>query len=110
MVKGKLDRRDGREEFTVLADEVLPLEQVRERYAKRLSLTVTPQNLKEGELDRIHMLINQNPGSCKVFVTLKVDGGQELLLRSKKMQVHPAPGLLKELRSILGRENVWIEG
>jgi len=110
MVKGKLDRRDGRDEYTVLADEIIPLDEVREKYAKRLSMTLSAETLKEHDLDRIHMLVGQNPGSCRVLINIKTGNGQEMLMKAKSHQVHPSVELVKDLRAILGRENVWIEG
>lgn len=110
MVKGKLDRRDGRDEFTVLADEVMPLDQVREKFAKRLSMTISADAFQEDDLDRIHMLVSQNPGSCRILINIITPTGQEMLMRSKSQQVHPSIELVKSLRGILGHENVWIEG
>ncbi|MCK5145946.1 DNA polymerase III subunit alpha [bacterium] len=110
MVRGKLDRRDGREGFTILADEIIPLAQVRDKFAKRLSITMSADSLNDDDIDRIHMLLNRNPGTCRILICVKTEKGQEILMRSKTVSTHPSPELIRDLREILGHDNVWIEG
>ncbi len=110
VVIGNLDRRGDQEEPSILATEIIPLEQARDRFTKRLSLNLEKNKLVDGEMDRIQNLLTKYPGSCQTYLNIRNHDGSDLLLRSKKFMVNPKPELLTDLRIILGKENVWIEG
>jgi DNA polymerase-3 subunit alpha len=110
VVSGKLDRRDNRDEISILATEITPLEQARARYTKRLSLSIQTDRVAHEEVDRFELLVKKFPGSCSLYLSIKAGCGDEFLLKSKKYRVNPSPELVNDLRTVLGRENVWIEG
>jgi len=110
VVTGKVDRRSEGEENSVLASEVIPLEEARKRFTRRVSLNITPEKLVQEEIEKIQIILKKFPGSCNVYMNIKPSDGKELLLKSKKYSVDPVPELLNDLRTILGEKNVWIEG
>jgi len=110
IVTGRVDRRNDNDDVSIIASEIAPLEQARYKLSKGLSLQIDSDKLDDGELERIKMLLRQSPGKCALYLNIKDVDGNELLLKSKKFKVKPAPSLVSDLRSILGKENVWIEG
>jgi len=110
VVLGKLDRRDDRGEASILASEILPLEEARQRFTKRVALNIDANALADGERDRVIMLLEKFPGACQVYINIKMNERDEFLLRSKKYEINPTPELIHDLRLVLGNENVWIEG
>jgi len=110
MLKGKLDRRDNSEDYSILADEITSIEEVRSKYARSLTLSITSGHLHGQDIDRINISLNRYPGTCGIFFNVKSNGGSEILMKSKRKTVFPHPELIEELREMLGHENVWIEG
>ncbi|MBN2417411.1 DNA polymerase III subunit alpha [bacterium] len=110
LIKGKLDRKEGGDECAVLAEEIMPLENARRTYAKSLTLSMYADALHGQDIDRINVLLNRYPGSCDIFFNIKSNGGQEVLVKSTSRSVYPDPELVSDLRTLLGKENVWIEG
>lgn len=110
LVCGRVDSRSDRDEITVVAADVLPLEEARDRFTTQISIVLKIDRLDNGEEERVRMLLNKFPGECPVVLQIKTGNGEELILKSKKYRVRPVPALLKDLRIVLGKENVWIEG
>ncbi|MCJ7812708.1 DNA polymerase III subunit alpha, partial [bacterium] len=78
VVLGNLDRRGDQGESSILATEILPLEQARDRYAKRLSLNLRKETLSDGIIGRIQMLLDKYPGSCQTYLNIEDSNGSEL--------------------------------
>ena len=107
---GRVDCRSDRDEIAVVAADVLPLEEARDRFTTQVSIVLKTGMLNNGEEERVRMLLNKFPGECPVVLQLKTGTGEELVLKSKKFRVRAVPALLADLRVVLGKENVWIEG
>jgi len=109
-VTGRLDRRDDRDEYSILASDIIPIEDARNKYAKRLSLNIETMKMGNGESEKLTTLFKKHPGACDVYFNVTSQDGADLLLKSKMYQISPDRQLMIDLRKILGKENVWIEG
>jgi DNA polymerase-3 subunit alpha len=110
MVSGRTSSRE-EEDVKILCDEVIPLDDVWKLYAKNLHLNMQVVGVDDPILNQISEILEQNPGSCNLFINLKMPSeNQEPTIRSKKIKVNPAPDMIMKLRSLLGEENVWMEG
>jgi DNA polymerase III alpha subunit len=110
IVSGCVDKRDGRDEVSILASDIIPLSQARHRYVKKLAISLQSDTLSPENINRIKMLLEGAPGSCSVYMSVQKEGNGETLVKSKKFCVEPSPNLIKDLRQVVGKENVWIEG
>ena len=110
VVSGCLDKREGRDEVSVLASEIIPLSQARHRFVKKLAISLQSDTLNPEKINRIKMLLEGSPGSCSVYMNVQKEGDGETLVKSKKFCVEPSPNLIQDLRKVMGKENVWIEG
>jgi len=110
VVSGKLDRRNENDTISLIASHISALEDARTRFTKGLSLNIDVSKFANSEMDRVRMLLQQYPGTCRVYVNIITSEGEEFLVRSKKYHVNPTSKLLHDLRLVLGQENVWIEG
>jgi len=95
---------------SILADEIISIEHARDRFVRQLSVAVNPGRLEESSVKEILRLFARYPGNCPVFLNIKSDNGSDFLLKSERYKINPTPEVLEGLRSILGKENVWIEG
>ncbi len=92
----------------IICEEVVPMAQVTERFARRLCLRLTVSTLDENMVEQVTSLLEGHQGECPVFVALRTGNGNGCATRSRKAKVNPVPELLEALRSLLGRENVWL--
>lgn len=110
LVTGRTSSRE-EEDTKVLCDEVVPLNDVWKQYAKNLHLNMELIGVDDPILNQVSEILEQNPGNCNLFINLKApDDSQKQLIRSKKLKVNPAPDVITKLRSLLGHDNVWMEG
>jgi DNA polymerase-3 subunit alpha len=109
LVKGRISIKE-EEDIKILCDEIVPLEDVWERYAKNLYLTMELAGVDDPVLNQVTRIVQENPGECNLFINLKVQNNPKQTIKSKTMKVNPAPEVIMNLRSILGQENVWMEG
>jgi len=107
---GKLDRRNDRDELAIIVSEIIPIQEARMTFAKRLLLNIHPDNINNGELDRIKYLISKYPGECLLYMNLIPAEDQVIRVKSRKYRINPNAELLMDLESILGKENVFLEG
>jgi DNA polymerase-3 subunit alpha len=107
MVVGRVSNRLERG-AKIICDEVVPLPEVAERFARRLCLRLTPSALDEAAAEQVSAMLEQYQGDCPVFIGLRTQNGNGLVLRAQKVTVSPKVELLEALRNILGRENVWV--
>ncbi len=107
VVKGKVNSREGGE-AKVLADEVLSLEQARARFTRSLMVVLELDRMTSAELGEIRELFNAFTGDVPIFITLKTGENESFVLKSKSVRVRPAAELLEQLRSRIGRQNVWL--
>jgi DNA polymerase-3 subunit alpha len=110
MVLGKLDRREDSDLYSVLASEVLPLEQARGRYTKRLLIRIVANGDSRDQVARIKGILGAQPGDIPVYFVTGGNGEKEVVMVSRSIRVRPNTDLVSSLRTVLGKENVWIEG
>ncbi|MFC1568647.1 DNA polymerase III subunit alpha [bacterium] len=109
-VVGKLDRREDRDEATIISNEIVPIEEAKMSFAKRLMLNIHPDHLKNGEMDRVKYLLSKYPGDCQLYLNLHHDEDQVIRLKSKKFKVNPNAELIVDLKNVLGEDNVLLKG
>ncbi|MDZ7374763.1 MAG: DNA polymerase III subunit alpha [candidate division KSB1 bacterium] len=109
LVRGKVSHRED-QDAKIIAEEIMPLEQARERLAKRIRLTLDVRAIDEAQVETVCQLLAANSGGCAVVLELKNAGSNDFLLRSARFRVQPNYNLVQALRSLLGTENVLLEG
>lgn len=110
VICGKLDRRSETDDSSILANDIISLCEAREKLSKRLALNIESKALENEEMDKVQSRLRKYPGKCNLYFNIKTETGEEFLMRSKKFQVNPTADLVTDLRTLLGEENVWIEG
>ncbi len=107
MVEGKINIKE--EEVKVLCNEVVPLSEVRQRFAKSVHLTMELAGVDDPKLAQVTEILEQNPGDCSLYISVKTKNRPGQTIRSRRMKVNPAPEMIMNLRSLLGHENVWVD-
>ncbi len=109
-VLGTFDRREGRDAGSVIVSEIIPVEDARIKFTKRLLMNIPTLEKENNQIDRVKMVFDQYPGSIPVYMKIMTPDENQITLKSKKYRVNPKQDLIADLRTILGQENVWIEG
>ncbi len=109
-VLGTFDRRDGRDIGSVIVSEIIPVEETREKFTKRLLMNIPALDKENDQIDRVKMVFDQYPGTIPVYMKIRTTDENQVTLKSKKFRINPKRDLIADLRTILGQENVWIEG
>ena len=109
VVKGKVDRRDEDSEPNIICSEVMPLENARLKFIKKLCVNINTDLINENDVYAMKDLVKKYPGNCTLLLNVK-NNGSDILLQSKDFSINPVPQLLSNLRSIVGDDNVWFEG
>jgi DNA polymerase-3 subunit alpha len=108
LLKGSVSGRERDEgDPPVFLDEVVPLETVYQSGRVAVCLDIAGSNDIESErLDRAMDVARSHPGPVALRVLLRNGGEEPSVLRSRKLNVAPAPNVLEELRDVLGKERV----
>ncbi len=109
-ILGTFNRRDGRDAGSVLVSEIIPVEEARLKFTKRLLMNIPNLEKENDQIDRVKMVFDQYPGSIPVYMKIMTPDKNQITLKSKKYRINPKRDLITDLRTILGQENVWIEG
>lgn len=110
VVCGSLDNREERSGMSVILSEMIPIDKAMTSLTRQFSLNIEVDKINDEILDSVAVLLNKNTGTIPLLINLKMQNHDEVLLRSKKYLVQPTPKLIQDLRVILGKDNVWIEG
>jgi DNA polymerase-3 subunit alpha len=108
-ISGRISaREDG--DTKIICREVIPLEEVWEKWGKNLHLRMDVMGVDDPLLSKVNSILRQNPGKCNLFIDLKTAEDKRQLIRARKLKVKPTYDVITELRDLLGSENVWMEG
>lgn len=108
VVKGRVDKSE--EEVKLVAIEIYPIIEARERFTKSVHLFCEGEHLKAEKLDELRNLLLKNHGNCKVFLHLiKPRKSETIILVNEKYFVNPQEQFIIEMESTLGKGRVVLE-
>jgi DNA polymerase-3 subunit alpha len=109
MVIGK---NDGNEEaIKVIVNEVLPMEKVKERFAKSILLDVNLDSVDEGTIFELGKLLEQHKGNCVCY--FNVNGGglsKNSVYFTRKYVIDPNNQFISAVKTLLGEGAVRLQG
>jgi len=105
-VSGRVTRREGREETNIRIEEMIPLEEVAERWGQTIKLRLNSQQVSEALLTRLGRLCTDSPGSSSLLIDLALPSGQRKSYRVGKFRVRPSPDLMRTLGEWVGPDCV----
>jgi DNA polymerase-3 subunit alpha len=102
-VKGRLDLRD---DVPKLICSEVKRPQLDLDGAEPLHVVLAPGALDDGRVARLRELLNERPGSSPVYLHV----GTKVVRLAQEFSVDASPGLLAELRVLLGPACLWNGG
>ena len=104
-VHGRLNRRE--EEPKIVAEDIIPLEKVKERFTKSVLIKMSTTGLEEQMMERIKSTILKFKGQTPVFIDFISPEGRKIRLSTDKdLFVQPTDKLIEEIETITGTGNV----
>ena len=109
VVQGNLVWDEFAESWRVNAERVLDLDTARNEYARRLVLSLDTGSFDNGLLDHLAAaLAPYRQGKCPVWVDYRGTSARADIVFGQDWQVQPSEALLRELRGLVGDEEVRI--
>ena len=102
-VKGKADYR--RETPNIIAEEVVALENVREKLAAKVRLKLDARDVTKEKVTMIKSICQHNRGKSPVYVVVQTDKGRVHTAADKSLSVNPDPDFCRKMKQLLGEEN-----
>jgi len=105
-VVGKIDRRPGSDEFNVVVDQLLPLEELAARSIRgvRIHFYETRDEGLRG-LERLHEILRLYPGSGQLRLILHLEGGEKVLCECDGLRIEPNDEMQRRVEDLLGPES-----
>ena len=105
-VKGKLDHR--REKPNILAVELIPLEDVREKLAAKVRIRLDAKEVTKEKVATIKSICQHHKGRSPVYVTVGTDKGRVHAAADKELSVNPDVDFCRKMKQLLGEENIQL--
>jgi len=109
MVIGKNDGND--EAIKVIVNEVIPIDKVKERFAKSVLLEVNLDSVDEGTIFELGKLLEKHRGSCVCY--FNVNGGglsKNSIYFTRKYVIDPNNQFISAVKNLLGERAVRLQG
>ena len=104
-VHGKLNMRE--EEPKIVAEDIMPLEKVKEKFTKSVLIKVTTRGLEENMMKRIKTSIKKYSGKTPVHIDFLSEEGRKIRMTvDKDFFVQPSDELLGEVEGLVGSGNI----
>ena len=109
-VKGKPSETSDYSDLKILSDEIISVDNVRDRLSQRLNIKFTSGNIEPGDVDTLMNISKSNPGDCKLIFHLpNSDSPRPLKVLAHNINVSTKSSFIKQLRLKYGKDNVWID-
>jgi len=102
-VRGKTDFR--RERPNVLASELIPLEQAREKLAKGVKIRLDAKEVTQEKVLQIRSICQRHRGSRPFSVVVQTDRGRVHATADKTLCVNPDVDFCRKMKQLVGEEN-----
>jgi DNA polymerase-3 subunit alpha len=106
-VKGKINARE--DSPKVIAEEIVPMEEVRARFTKAISIDLQTTALETDILKEIQKILVKYKGKTPVYLSFRDHLGKSATIHSgDQFKVDTSDALLKELEDLVGENSVKI--
>jgi DNA polymerase-3 subunit alpha len=104
-VRGRLNLRE--EEPKIVAEDIIPLEKVKEAFTKSVLIKLSTTGLEEQMMKKVKEAITKHRGKIPVYIDLISPGGRRIRLSTEKeLTVYPNDELVGEIEEIVGEGNI----
>ncbi len=107
MVIGKNDM--GGEIAKIIAEEFMPIENVMQKFARAVKLSIDVHTLNENNIYSLKQMLENSKGTCNCYIDVfGFPEGETKLFKSEKYNVTPSKDLMQFLQNTFGKDAVSI--
>ncbi len=108
LIQGTVSNKNNSDQPSVFANSIEPLETAREKLIKAVNITISTLGLEQPDLEPVIKICEKHPGNLPLLINLKTASSGNYRLKSKRYNVTADPVFIKDLRKLLGQNEVWI--
>ena len=101
LAKGKIDRRGGGDEANLIVDELIPIDELDNRYTHGMRIRLEEQKHEPQTLKLLREILRGYPGKQELLFSMKLNEGETVHLKSN-MKVHVTPEMRSRVDDLLG--------
>ncbi|QDT60036.1 DNA polymerase III subunit alpha [Stieleria bergensis] len=101
LAKGKVDRRGG-DEANLIIDELIPLDELDNRYTHGMRIRLDQAHHDEETICRLREILRGYPGNQELLFSMTLNEGETVHLKADKFKVHVTPEMRTRLDDLLG--------
>jgi len=106
MVAGRVNYRDG--EPKVIAEEIVPIEEAEEKFARACHISIMTAGLEEETLEKLARIASENEGRCKLFIHCSTSETREVTIESAVGKgLEPSLRVKEQIEDLMGEGSVW---
>jgi DNA polymerase-3 subunit alpha len=105
-VKGRLDFR--REKPNVIASELIALDEATDKLAGKVRINLDAGDVTKEKVAQIKTICQHHRGKSSVYVAIRTDKGKVYAAADRQLSVNPDPEFCREIRHLVGPENLQL--
>ena len=106
-IKGKANTRE--DEAKLIATEIIPLNEVRMRLTKVVTIDLFTAGLEQDTLERLRDILTQHKGNIPVYMNFREPNGQcTQLVTGEDFKIFASDNLFEEIEQLLGNNTIKV--
>jgi len=102
IARGVVDRRGGGDEINLMINELLPLKSLDSKYTHGIRVSLDQREHGSETLTKLREIIRGYPGHQDFLLTIRLEGGEMVVVKSGKYKVEVTPEMRSRLEDLLG--------
>jgi len=105
-VRGAIDKRPGSEEANFIVNELIPLEDLSQRFTRGIVIRVDGQRHREKGLEALYEILRGYPGKCELQLVLCLEDQSRVVCQCDNLRIDLNPELRRRVDELLGPGHV----
>jgi DNA polymerase-3 subunit alpha len=102
IARGVVDRRGGGDEVNLVINELLPLATLDSKYTHGIRVSLDQRQHGQETMTKLREIIRGYPGHQDFLLTVRLEGGEMVVVKSGKYKVEVTPEMRTRLEDLLG--------
>jgi len=102
-VEGRLDFR--REQPNIIAKELIPLEEIKDRVATKVKISLDAHDVSEKKVAEIRSICQHHHGKSPLFVAIRTPRGNIRTSAANSLSVDPDAEFCRKMKQLIGEQN-----
>ena len=109
-IRGKSSENTDFSDLKIMADEIVPIDKVRDRLSMRLNIKFKTNSTSPDDVDELMDMARHYPGECYLVFHLPNNGHlKNMRVMAHNIKISTEKEFIRKLREKYGKDNVWVE-